>query len=204
MEKLFLFDFDGVIVDSLGLYEEISKRCLQEIGQPIAETREDFLNLFEDNFYEAMAKKGVNVEAFNSAVRMILPSVDYDKVVPFYDLIPVLEKLCYRNILLIVSSNSLYAIQHILSKFQFNGCFRDILSADFSLSKREKIEYAINQWKTGKNRTFFVGDTIGDVKEAKAAGVKSVAVTWGWHSKDRISKENPDHIIETPEELLLL
>ena len=45
MKKLLLFDFDGVIVDSLELYEETSRLCLEEIGGQIIKNREDFLSL---------------------------------------------------------------------------------------------------------------------------------------------------------------
>ncbi len=37
---------------------------------------------------------------------------------------------------------------------------------------------------------------------AKAAGVNGVAVTWGHQSKDKLNLEDPDKIIERPEDLL--
>ena len=123
MKKLLLFDFDGVIVDSLELYEEIARRCLEEIGKPIIKDREDFLSLFDDNFYEAMRQKGVDVGAFNRAVERLIPQVDYNRAVPFFDLIPVLEKLGNENILVIISSNSLAAIKTIISKYRFDQYF---------------------------------------------------------------------------------
>ena len=32
MQKLFLFDFDGVLVDSLAVYERRVRLCLEKIG----------------------------------------------------------------------------------------------------------------------------------------------------------------------------
>ena len=64
MEKLFLFDFDGVIVDSLDVYERRVRLCLEKMDSDIVQSRADFLALFEDNFYEAIEKKGVDVRAF--------------------------------------------------------------------------------------------------------------------------------------------
>ena len=52
--KLFLFDFDGVLVDSLDVYEKTVTDCLQKINQPLTRGREEFLELFEDNFYESL------------------------------------------------------------------------------------------------------------------------------------------------------
>jgi hypothetical protein len=41
------------------------------------------------------------------------------------------------------------------------------------------------------------------LQSAKAAGVTAIAVTWGgFHSRERLAREEPDAIVETPEELL--
>ncbi|MCD6152331.1 MAG: HAD family hydrolase [Syntrophobacterales bacterium] len=202
MKKLLLFDFDGVIVDSLELYEEMTRRCFEKIGKPIIKNHEDFLNLFDDNFYEALRKRGVDADEFNNAAGLIAPYADYSKVAPFKGLMPALRELDKNNILLIISSNSLYAIEFILSKINFNGSFDKILGADFMLSKIDKINYAVEKWEIPKDRTYFIGDTTGDIKEAKEAGVKAVAVTWGWHTKERLKEEFPDYLIDSPHELL--
>jgi phosphoglycolate phosphatase len=204
MKKLLLFDFDGVIVDSLELYEEIARRCLEEIEKPIIKDREDFLSLFNDNFYEAMRQKGVDVGAFNRAVERLIPQVDYSRVVPFFDLIPVLEKLRNENILVIISSNSLAAIKTIISKYRFDQYFKEILGADFMFSKIDKINYAVEKWNFSREDTYFIGDTLGDMKEAKMAGVKTVGVTWGWHPRERIGKAAADFLFDAPDELLVL
>jgi pyrophosphatase PpaX len=48
----------------------------------------------------------------------------------------------------------------------------------------------------------YVGDAPFDVKAAKAAGVFSVAVTWGGiHSRERLEAEGPDALVETAEDL---
>jgi pyrophosphatase PpaX len=49
----------------------------------------------------------------------------------------------------------------------------------------------------------YVGDSPFDVRAAKAAGVFSVAVTWGGiHARERLEREKPDAIVTTAEELL--
>ena len=49
----------------------------------------------------------------------------------------------------------------------------------------------------------YVGDSPFDVQAAKAAGVASIAVTWGRiHSRERLEREEPDVVVETAEELL--
>jgi len=204
LEKLFLFDFDGVLVDSLALYEKSVNLCLERIGKPSIASREEFLDLFEDNFYCSIAKRGVDVGEFMAASKAVTPTLDYSVTTPFSGLIPVLAELKKRHGLVIVSSNSSFAIRLMLAKFGFAPYFDDILGADFNFSKIEKILYAMGHYGTNGGHTFYVCDTAGDVREAREAGVRTVAVTWGWHPRERLERAGPDAFIEKPEDLLRL
>ena len=49
----------------------------------------------------------------------------------------------------------------------------------------------------------YVGDSPFDVQAARAAGMASVAVTWGRiHTRERLERERPDAVAESVEELL--
>ena len=200
--KLFLFDFDGVLSDSLDLYAEAVKRCLERIGTPIVKTREDYLVLFEGNFYESMAARGVDLAAFAQAAKEIMPGIDYDAMRPFDGLLPVLESLKKDHLLAVISSNGSRTIRRMLERFGFDPYFEEILGSDFLVSKKEKIDHALAKYGIPPERTFYIGDTTGDIVEARAAGVRTVAVTWGWHSRERLVAAHPDFLVETPEGLL--
>ena len=201
-KKLFLFDFDGVLVDSLDVYHRAVAWCLEKIGTPIIKTQEEYVALFEENFYEAMAKKGVDLDAFSEALIEYASNVDYyQDVKPFSSVMPVLEELCGDNVLAIISSNSSQGIRKILARFQYNGCFQDILGSEFHLSKKIKIDHALATYRISRENTYYVGDTSGDIREGKAAGVRTIAVTWGWHSPETLAAAQPDFLIDDPEEL---
>jgi HAD superfamily hydrolase (TIGR01509 family) len=46
--------------------------------------------------------------------------------------------------------------------------------------------------------TVYIGDMVADVETGRAAGVTTVAVTWGADSPKRLSAANPDHLIDDP------
>ena len=51
----------------------------------------------------------------------------------------------------------------------------------------------------------YVGDSPFDIRAGKAAGVRTIAVGWGGiHPTERLAQEEPDAVVETPEELLAI
>ena len=202
--KLFLFDFDGVLVDSLDVYEKTVTDCLQKINQPLTRGREEFLELFEGNFYESLVKRGVDLDKFMESSVNILAGVDYSEMKPFSAMLPVLDELKKNHPLIVISSNDSPTIQEALRLYNFNGIFQEILGSDFMFSKKEKILYAAKKYSAAPNDIYYIGDTTGDIKEGKQAGVKTIGITWGWHDKIKMALSNPDYLFDDPQELLQL
>jgi phosphoglycolate phosphatase len=61
---------------------------------------------------------------------------------------------------------------------------------------------AKSQFATGGEAVFMVGDSVSDVREAREAGVKSIAVSWGHQSVEKLVAAAPDHVVHLPEELI--
>jgi len=202
--KLFLFDFDGVLVDSLDVYEKTVTACLIKINQPLTRGREEFLELFEGNFYESLVQKGVDLEAFMKASIDILAQVKIKDIKPIEDVVPVVEELHKKHCLIVISSNETASIKEALELFKYDGYFREILGSDFMLSKKDKILYATKKYQLPPDDIYYIGDTTGDIKEGKQAGVKTVGVTWGWHGKEKMAVAKPDYLFDQPKELLTL
>ncbi|MBK6943007.1 MAG: HAD family hydrolase [Planctomycetes bacterium] len=52
------------------------------------------------------------------------------------------------------------------------------------------------------NQTLYVGDTAIDMRTAKAAGMASVAVTWGFRMREELERESPTWIVDDPAEII--
>ena len=202
--KLFLFDFDGVIVDSLDVYEKTVTDCLDVIGQPLTRGREEFLELFDGNFYESLVEKGVDLDKFMNASVEILAKINYVDMRPFPAVGPVLRELKNNHPMVVISSNDTPTIQEALGLYGLDGIFDDVLGSDFMLSKKDKILHIIDKYHVEKHDIYYIGDTAGDIREGREAGVKTVGVTWGWHTKDKMLAAAPDYLFDKPEDLLKL
>ncbi len=48
----------------------------------------------------------------------------------------------------------------------------------------------------------FIGDSIYDIETGKNAGMKTMAVTWGYQPEEKLAEKHPDYIVHTPKEII--
>lgn len=67
----------------------------------------------------------------------------------------------------------------------------------------DPILVALERLEATPAETAYVGDSPFDLAAARAADVLAVAVTWGGiHSSERLAREQPDAVVDRPEDLL--
>jgi pyrophosphatase PpaX len=66
----------------------------------------------------------------------------------------------------------------------------------------EPLLRALAQLDADSGTAAYVGDSPFDMQAAKAGGLAAIAATWGRiHDRERLEQAEPDHIVETTEEL---
>jgi HAD superfamily hydrolase (TIGR01509 family) len=68
----------------------------------------------------------------------------------------------------------------------------------------EMAHRALHHFRLQPDRAVVIGDTTFDIQMGKAAGTHTCAVTWGSHSRDELSAEEPDHLVHSARELAAL
>lgn len=93
----------------------------------------------------------------------------------------------------------------IMEYFKLDSYFKDICGAtydDIRSKKEEVIRYALDKnGITNFSKVVMVGDRKYDIEGAKAAGVSSIGVLYGFGSRDELELAGADKIAETVEEL---
>jgi phosphoglycolate phosphatase len=188
--KTIIFDFDGVIHDTYELAYEIFGKGLTE------EKFKDFLN---GNFLEIKVSDEVKVidEKSYELQAEAFKYLKIDKVIK-----KNLEKLAETHSLFIVSSNREGALNTYFQNNNLLHIFKEILGAESHLSKVEKFKYLFAKYAPKPEDCIFVTDTLGDILEANKVGLKTVAVDFGFHERERLEKGNPFKIVSSFDEVL--
>jgi phosphoglycolate phosphatase len=85
--------------------------------------------------------------------------------------------------------------------------FEGIAGASMGHERREKtgiIAYALEKFDLDPVQSLMVGDRSQDVLGAKDNGMASIAVTYGFGSRDELDAALPDHIVGHSSEILSL
>ncbi len=114
----------------------------------------------------------------------------------------MIEGLAARHSLAVVSASTASVIRKVLARNGLERSFDAVVGGDTRGPKSEKIERLVAQGGWSAPGSLMVGDAVSDVREARLAGVQSVAVGWGWHPRERLQREAPTHFVSHPEELL--
>ncbi len=100
----------------------------------------------------------------------------------------------------ILTSNTQENVKQFLDKNEMD--FFDFIRTGKSVfGKSHMINKIIKQRHVSKSEAFYVCDEVRDIEAARKSGIKSIVVTWGYNTKDVLIKENPDFLVNSPDEL---
>lgn len=203
--KLIMFDYDGVIVDSFRFLKKTYLRIGEVLNIKMSDKDEYFRELLELDWRETyrkldiLAKDKVNISEF------IFHHSNHKyshEILPYEEIPAVLKELSKTHKLAIVSNNFKKELEYRLKKYDLMQYLSAIYSCDDGELKPhpDLLMKCMARFKVEPKDAAFIGDMDGDIMAGKAAGVKTIAVTYGYHLKHRL--EDADVIIDNPTELL--
>lgn len=191
-----LFDFDGVIVDSMEAALEVSQSF------NVSVTVEDQQRLMEGNIYDQDDRNpdgGASAEADAEWFSRYNPKLMKLPVYP--GMRKVIHELSAEYTLIVISSSITAPIREWLEQYDLDGYFTEIMGADVHKSKVEKIRLVFDRYETEAEHCVFITDSLGDLHEAAKMKVPALAVDWGIHDRNRLAVGNPFAIVSTPKDI---
>ncbi|MCH2480803.1 MAG: HAD family hydrolase [Gammaproteobacteria bacterium] len=200
---LLLFDYDGVLADSLNTLSEYTTIFCREhgLGEGLKTTDVDAME--SATLAGLIEAAGISQAYVRDYARYLFQALNRDPLkVPLFKGIPkMLTDLARHYTLCVVTANHSAIVRQRLDAAQLTSLMGCIYGNE---QPGGKVDHIINALETNHAQpasTWMIGDTVGDIEAAQNAGVNAVAVTWGWQSSIRLKSKAPDLMFEKPQAL---
>jgi HAD superfamily hydrolase (TIGR01549 family) len=204
MQRVIIFDFDGVLADTRELMLRNAEQACAELGHPCQATAADLEALDAMNFPELGRRLGLpeaQVEEFTRrTVELFNLAQDPPEIFP--GMAEALARLSALGRIAVLTGNGARVVRKFLAHHGLADVVEHVLTQEDPGTRAEKIARLTRELGVADSRVYMIGDSVSDIRAARQAGVFSVAVTWGHQSKAKLSSLGPDLLVEAPHELI--
>jgi len=199
-----LFDWDGVLLDSLGAAFNVYNKIFARVGTRML-TKDEYLELQSPNWYEFYVEVGLPPSLWREVDQEWLRLYDEEHPSLHPDALRCLSVLKEAGLkLALVSNGSSSRVQKELVRFGLDGFF----DAVFFGEKKEElkpspvmIQRALGAMGMQPRDAVYVGDSPADIQAARNAKVVSVAIARGAIQAKRLGEEGPDRMFADLDEM---
>jgi phosphoglycolate phosphatase len=212
---IIIFDLDGTLINTIDDLGQACNYALSACGFPTHKI-EDYPRLV-GNGINKLIERALPEEHRNEATVLRLR----EHFVPFYDQhncdftrpyegIPeLLKTLKEQGHFLAVASNKYQSATEKIVAQLFPSIFDIVLGEREGIARKPnpQIVYDILDSQLvspNSEDILYIGDSLVDAETAKAAGVRFVACTWGFCTREQLTSASPQHIVNHPLEILTL
>lgn len=210
-----IFDLDGTLLDSVGVYFEIVKTALDRLGFPQV-SMEVMREAAKDGEFEwarvlpksaVMNQPGLLAQIQSIVEEVYRPMFEIEAK-PIPGMKGVVDDLVAAGIKLgIVTSTPRENLDFKLEKLKQNGTlshFEAIVASNDAVRKKPAPDPMIEccrQLAVKLENSVCIGDSRSDIRSGRSAGMKTIAVLSGFDDLHALSKEFPDAVISSVAEL---
>ena len=212
--KAVIFDFDGTLLDTIKDLGNSMNYILEKYGFPTKEV-EHYVGAI-GNGLKNLAKRSFPESAVTDELldRTVPEFIEYyshhcmEKTVVYEGINDLLDFLVKNDIRVAILSNKRDDLVKELTPHYFPDY-------EFAYTMGESTEfprkpdpssalYLSEMLGIMPSEILFIGDSICDIKTGKNAGMKTLAVTWGYQPKEILMSEKPDFIADSPAQIIEL
>ncbi|HXT18893.1 MAG TPA: HAD-IA family hydrolase [Gemmatimonadaceae bacterium] len=202
-----LFDLDGTLVDSITLIVNSARYAFEKLGREWisdAAWREG-IGIPLPTMFMRFARDEADRDALIAAYREYQLE-HHDRLISCYEHVveTVHELRAHGHELAVVTSKSEWLAYRALALVGLASCMETVVGLDASTRHKpdpEPVWIALQRLNCPPEQALFVGDSVHDVMAGNAAGVATVAATWGAFHRTELEPGNPSHWLESISDL---
>ena len=208
--RLVIFDLDGTLIDSVALIVETVTDAFRAVDEPVPDERA-IRSISGITAREAMAilapgaspgRIDTILESYRAHYRR---QAGVAREPMFAGALAALDRLQTdpETILAVATGKGYAGAVTLLERHGVIGRFHSIQTPDHNRGKPDPqmIETAMSKAGAAAAQTVMVGDTVHDMRMARAAGVGAIGVTWGYHEQVELLAEGANVVIDSFDKL---
>lgn len=204
MIRAILFDFDGTLADTAPGIVKTMQETFRRMQLPIPDER-DMRATIGLPLTQALQMLGqLNDEDALIATRLykeLFPTFEASDVSIFDGVRDTLARLRDHGLrLAIVTSRESVSLDMICEHHGIRDCFETrVTHSDHLPSKPapDMVLALLDRMQLDRNEVLVVGDTTYDIEMGNRAGCRTVAVTYGNHTRQQLLSAHPTYMIDT-------
>ena len=212
MKRLYIFDLDGTVLDTIADLAASANYALAEFGYPghPVEAYRFFVGNGISKLIERALPEGHRSKEDVAKVReRFIPyynihNADFSR--PYEGVTEVMEELQRRGCMIAVASNKYQeATEKLIPHYFPTIKFVSILGQREGVPSKPDpiIVYEIMEAAgVSRSEVVYIGDSSVDMQTGTNAGVTTIGVSWGFRPKSELMAYNPKRIVDKPEEIL--
>jgi len=208
--RLVIFDLDGTLIDSVALIVETVTNAFHAVNEPVPDERmiRSISGITARDAMAILAPKATaeRVEEITQSYRaQYLKGTGLSREPMFEGALATLDRLQAdpEAILAVATGKGHTGAVTLLELHGIVGRFNSIETPTHNRGKPDPqmIETAMHKAGVGAANTVMIGDTVHDMRMAKAAGVGAIGVAWGYHDRQELLDAGADIVIERFDQL---
>jgi phosphoglycolate phosphatase len=197
-----VFDFDGTLADTYGIVLALYNAEAANYGLRTI-SAEDWEEIRHMRFGEMLKFAGIKphqVPKYVTIGKQVLKA-HIEKIVLFDGIVDMVHRLkAAGHDLFVLSSNAEDTIQAVLDRYDIREM--SVMKSSKLFGKAAPLKRLVRLNHLEPDQVWMVGDEIRDVVAADKAGIKSLAVTWGFHPKEMLESAHPEAYADTPKQVV--
>ncbi|WP_414154675.1 phosphoglycolate phosphatase [Pseudomonas sp. BNK-43-a] len=209
LPRLVMFDLDGTLIDSVPDLAAAVDRMLLELGRPAAGL--DAVRQWVGNGAEVLVRRalagGIEHDAVDAqlaeralALFMGAYGESHELTVVYPGVRDTLRWLRKQGVeMALITNKPERFVGPLLDQMKIGRYFRWIIGGDTLPQKKPDpaaLLFVMKMAGIAPEQSLFVGDSRSDVQAARAAGVKSVGLTYGYNHGRPIDEESPSLVLD--------
>lgn len=214
--QLIMFDLDGTLVDSVPDLTVAVDYMLTQLGRPTVGTEQ--VRHWVGNGASMLVRRALSGQmtppplddievAHALSLFMAAYGEEHGQTRPYPGVLPVLRLLQSWQIgLALITNKPEQFIGPLLDGVGLAGVFQWIVGGDTLPQQKPDpagLQHVMALAGVSPSQALFIGDSCNDIRAAKAAGVRSIAMSYGYNHGRPIAEEKPDGVLDDLRELLL-